>query len=172
MPGPFEDYVTNRDIPGSSDDSPAYFMRESLQPAGWSPEATDWAIRNVPMGYTPETLNNDSEVMGYYDRPGGYAVTQIGTQHPAAEVSDTTRHELQHAWDRQQTGYFPTGAETQAAFGDQLDPGISGQLGNIIDKDPTHATNDLYEVFGRQGISTMAPDFLKKYFSNMTFNAV
>jgi hypothetical protein len=166
MAGPFESYVSQKyNIPGSSDDSPAYFMRQSLEPAGWSNDATKWAIGNVPMSFGLEEPYEHAK--GVYWPATGNAEVQTNMT-PASDASETVRHELQHAWDRQRTGAYPTGAEARGAVGWPLQQKSLDFIQSEVDRDPSHGTNFLYEAMGPKGIGLLAPDFRQKYFGNMT----
>jgi hypothetical protein len=167
-------------IPGASDDSPAYFVRQSLENAQWSPEATKWAIQNVPTRYTPDVIAGDSANSGMYWPAGplaGNVAGSLSTGDPAnpyysaPETEDITRHELQHAWDIQrQGGQFASPDEVSAAVAPLgvMDPEGLAFLKAEAQRDPAHVTNLLYDWLGPQGIQQLNPEFRNRYFGNMS----
>lgn len=180
MPGPFENYVSQKyNIPGSSDDSPAYFMRQSLEPAGWSDDAIKWAIGNVPTSFTGDEIQGiDSGVPtadGLYRRGPGDAQIRLGRDDAPDPLfslpynTETTRHELQHAWDNQRGSGFPTGQEARSALGalGYFQPSTLDFVERETDADRAHGTNFLYEALGPEGIDTLPMNFRQKFFGNM-----
>lgn len=166
-------------IPGASADSPAYFVRQSLENAQWSPEATKWAIQNVPTRYTPDVIAGDPANSGMYWPAGplaGNVAGSLSTGNPAnpyysaPETEDITRHELQHAWDIQrQGGQFASPDEVYAAVAPLgvMEPEGLAFLMAEARRDPAHVTNLLYDWLGPEGIQRLNPAFRNRYFGNM-----
>jgi hypothetical protein len=83
--------------PGENDDSPAYFTERTLSAAGWTPEAVDWAIRNVPTDFRANLRQQGANGIYYPGDPGQVFVD--ANYRNARRVAQTTEHEMMHAWE-------------------------------------------------------------------------
>lgn len=168
--------------PGTNSDSPAYWTNKTLTGLGWTPQAIDWLIRNVPVKFQSGPLSGQNQdVMGDYTTsrapfpmiPESGTIGGIRTRIDPG-VSDSRlgplfQHEAQHAWDITRGQKLPmkdlSSLMSQLGLDDQFRTWMANYQKNTGSQlDQPHYTHAVNQGMGIDPSSL--PDWFKsQYFS-------